>query len=122
MLIVCREHVSNGAGDPSDAYVSDRVQMMLREHHSYEEPLHSRAQCLAFLGSLFRPALRPPRRLTDVEVGALLLRRHVFVHIGAEEYASKWELLLLMLQKLYALGAGRIEPDNPDSLVHQVRQ
>lgn len=107
------------AGANTDAFVSDRVQTMLREHANYTEPLYSRDQCLSFLGALFRPALRPPRRLTDVEVGVLLLRRYVFVHIGAEEYAAKWELLLLMLQKVYALGAGRIEADNPDSLVHQ---
>ena len=29
------------------------------------------------------------------------------------------QVLVLMLQKLYALGAGRIASDNPDSLVHQ---
>ena len=32
---------------------------------------------------------------------------------------AKWELLVLMAQKLYALGAGRITADNPDSLVNQ---
>ena len=41
------------------------------------------------------------------------------MHLRAEDLAGKWELLVLMLQKLYSLGAGRTEPDNPDSLVHQ---
>ena len=106
-------------GDESDSYVSDRVQAILREHAAYAEPLHSREQNLACLGRLFRPALRPPARYTDVEVGQTLVRRHIFVHLGADDGPAKWELLMLMLQKLYALGAGRIEQDNPDSLVHQ---
>ena len=106
-------------GDNADSFVSDRLQHILREHAAFDEPLHSREQCLAFLGKLFRPALRPPARLLDAEVGSMLLRRHVFVHLAADDHSAKWELLLLMLQKLFALGAGRIEQDNPDSLVHQ---
>lgn len=107
------------AGDVSDSFVSDRLEKMLREHAAYVEPLYSRVQCLAFLGNLLRPALRAPARLSDTDLGELFLRRHVFVHLPAEDLSAKFELLVLMLQKLYALGAGRIEPDNPDSLVHQ---
>ena len=69
-------------GNEGDSYVSDRLQKILREHHtSYDVPLISRAQCLAFLGSRFRPLLRPPDRMTDVEAGELLIRRHIFVHL-----------------------------------------
>lgn len=106
-------------GDEADSYVSDRIQAILREHAAYEEPLHSSSQNLACLGRLFRPVLRPPARLTDLEVGQTLLRRFIFVHLPSDDPAAKWELLILMLQKLYALGSGRIEQDNPDSLVHQ---
>jgi len=109
-------------GDTSDDFVSDRVQAALQEHASYAEPLHTRAQCLAFLGARFRPVLRPPARLSDLEVGELLLRRHVLVHIDARDKDAsehKWEMLLFMLQKLYALAAGRVREDNPDSLVNQ---
>jgi DNA-directed RNA polymerase I subunit RPA2 len=49
----------------------------------------------------------------------MLFRRHLFVHLGADEGAAKWDLVVVMLQKLYALGAGRIKEDNPDSLVNQ---
>ena len=110
-------------GDASDDFVSDRMQSALREHADYKEPLHTCAQCLAFLGAKFRPVLRPPERLSDVEVGELLVRRHVLVHIAAigkdEGRPQKWELLLFMLQKVYAMAAGRVREDNPDSLVNQ---
>ena len=55
-------------------------------------------------------------------MGELLIRRHVLVHIEAsarEGHAQKWELLIFMLQKLYAMAAGRVREDNPDSLVNQ---
>ena len=52
-------------------------------------------------------------------MGELLIRRHLLVHLPADELPANWELLVLMLQKLYALGAGRIAEDNPDSLVYQ---
>ena len=66
--------------------------------------------------------LRPPARLGDLEVGELLIRRHVLVHIDARDKDAaehKWEMLVFMLQKLYALAAGRVREDNPDSLVSQ---
>ena len=101
-------------------YVSDRIQKMLREHHTaYDTPLLSQRQCLAFLGHRFRHLLRPSERTNAVEAGELLLRRHIFVHLPSDGLSSKWDLLVLMLQKLYALGARRISQDNPDSLVHQ---
>ena len=66
--------------------------------------------------------LRPPARLGDLEVGELLIRRHVLVHIDARDKDAaehKGEMLVFMLQKLYALAAGRVREDNPDSLVSQ---
>ena len=43
----------------------------------------------------------------------------MLVHLAAEAVDAKWELLLLMLQKLYALAAERCAEDSPDSLVNQ---
>ena len=106
-------------GDTSDSFVCDRLQLMLLEAARLPEALHTPDQCLSFLGARFRPILRPPARLTDAEVGRLLLRRHVLVHLAAEAVDAKWELLLLMLQKLYALAAERCAEDSPDSLVNQ---
>jgi len=107
-------------GDESDSYVADRLQKILSEHHSaYDPPLHSHEQCLAFLGSRFRGLLRPPDRMDDLQTGSLLLRRFILVHLPGDDHAAKWDMLVLMLQKLYALGSARIGEDNPDSLVNQ---
>ena len=52
-------------------------------------------------------------------MGELFLNRHILVHISAGDVHAKWELLLVMLQKTFALASGRIKEDNPDSLVNQ---
>jgi len=106
-------------GDYSDSYLSDRLITVLRDHPSSGMPLHSRIQCLAYLGSRFRPVMRAPAHLADVQVGELFLNRYILVHISMNDVHAKWELLLVMLQKTFALASGRIKEDNPDSLVNQ---
>jgi DNA-directed RNA polymerase I subunit RPA2 len=106
-----------GAG--SDSFVADRVLEALRENRDdFGEPLRTRHECLGFLGRRFRPVLRRPPWESDEDAGVVLLRRHVFIHLEhpteTGRGAAKWELLLLMLQRLYALAAGRVAQDNPD--------
>jgi len=111
-------------GDGDDSFVADRVLEALRENRDdFGEPLATRKHCLGFLGRQFRAMLRRPPWESDEQVGALLLRRQVFIHLQHREERdrgeAKWELLMLMLQRLYALAAGRVKEDNPDSLVCQ---
>ena len=80
--------------------------------------LHTRQQSLAYLGSHFRAvctaslavateltaraqALDAPASRSDADVGEQLLRDIVFVHLPAKH--DKFNLLVLMLRKLYAL-------------------
>lgn len=49
-------------------------------------------------------------------MGQQLLREFVFVHLSRP--TEKLNLLLAMLQKLYALVAGVCAEDNPDALTH----
>lgn len=51
-----------------------------------------------------------------LQVGQQLLRECIFIHL--ERPADKLNLLLAMLQKLYALVAGQCGEDNPDALTH----
>lgn len=55
-------------GDQDDSYVSDRLVTALREHAAFDEKLHTREQCVGFLGSRFRPVMRAPTRLSNVQV------------------------------------------------------
>ena len=41
----------------------------------------TRAECLAYLGALFRILLDLPERLSDVEAGHILLDRYIMVHL-----------------------------------------
>lgn len=106
-------------GESADDFVEDRVLAALQEHSAFGESLHSRAQCLAYLGTRFRVVLKLPASVTDMEAGEEVISRHVFTHLPPDDTSAKWELLLLLLQRLYALAAGRVAPDNPDSLVNQ---
>jgi hypothetical protein len=57
--------------------------------------------------------------LTDADVGEMLLRRYLFIHLDND--GDKFELLALMLRKLYAFVDGTVSEDNADSLMNQVR-
>ncbi len=56
---------------------------------------------------------QPP---TSLQAGMQLLREHVFIHL--EHPADKLNLLLAMLNKLFALASGECCEDNPDALTH----
>lgn len=109
------------AGDRSNTYLSDRVLMLLRDAKRYESALHSREAALAYLGARFKTVLDVPESFSDVQVGQNLLDRFVLVHLkpGAAGGRDKYNLLILMLRKLYAFVAGAILEDNADSLANQ---
>lgn len=106
-------------GDFEDAFVCDRVEVALRALRGLSEPVGTHAQCLAYLGRRFRSQLGVPDAadVSDEACGRLLIERQLLVHAHSND--AKWELLITMLQKLYALAAGRIAEDNADSLVNQ---
>ncbi|KAG0374389.1 MAG: hypothetical protein J3R72DRAFT_226730 [Linnemannia gamsii] len=102
-------------GDKENTFLTDRVELMLRSFKTYN--LHTREQCLAYLGDKFRVVMNFPEDYTDVEVGEGLLRKIVLVHLKSNR--DKFNLLIFMIRKVYALVAGECSPDNPDSPQHQ---
>lgn len=101
-------------GDTSNTFLSDRVELILQD--ATKQALHTRRAVLSYLGSRFRAVLDVPASLPDEAVGASLLRRFLFVHLNDD--ADKYELLLLMLRKLYAFVSGDAKPDNADALMN----
>ena len=93
--------------------------MLLREAKRYSSALHSRAAALAYLGSRFRAVLDMPASLSDGEAGQELLNRYVLVHIPRDAEREKFDVLVLMLRKLYAFVRGDVLEDNADSLANQ---
>lgn len=51
-----------------------------------------------------------------VQIGEIVLRNFVFVHL--EQPADKLQLLLAMMHKLYAMITRQCCDDNPDALIH----
>lgn len=104
------------AGDVGNTYLSDRIFMLLRDAKRLGDVLSSRESALAYLGGRFRMVLDVPESWTDVQVGQALLDRYILVHLNPSETRDKFNLLLLMLRKLYAFVAGSVTEDNADAL------
>ncbi|KAF9584296.1 DNA-directed RNA polymerase I subunit rpa2 [Lunasporangiospora selenospora] len=102
-------------GDMGNTFLTDRVELMLRSFKSYG--LYTREQCLAYLGDKFRIVMNFPEDFTDIEVGEGILRKIILVHL--KDNRDKFNLLIFMIRKVYALVAGECAPDNPDSPQHQ---
>eukprot|EP00898_Chlorokybus_atmophyticus_P006745 jgi/Chlat1/7071/Chrsp57S09118 len=107
---------SLGSSDPElDAavqYAMERAELLLQETQRLE--LYTRQHCLAYLGNRFRSVLEVPETKTDVAVGEQLLNDYIFVHLSQPH--DKFNLLIFMLRKLFALTSGAIAADNGDAL------
>lgn len=96
------------------SFVSERAELLLRQTMRYG--LRTRAQCLEYLGSMFRVALDVPQSKSDYDTGEYLLRTLCFVHL--ESGVDKAGLAMQMILKLYALANSQCCEDNPDAPTH----
>ncbi|KAJ2105548.1 hypothetical protein GGI16_002306, partial [Coemansia sp. S142-1] len=69
-------------GDAENIFVRDRVELLLRAGKEYA--VHTRDQALAYLGDKFRVVMFAPEDATNIEIGKLLLRRMVMVHLDTD--------------------------------------
>lgn len=104
-------------GDNTNTFLVERVQLMLSERQG--EQLYSREQCLRYLGSKFKVVMNVSADLPDDQVGLVLLERLFFVHLDADDARGKFDVLVLMIRKLYHLVAGDCTADNADSAMNQ---
>lgn len=107
------------AGDAGNTYLSDRLLMLLRDAKQYGAALHSQAAALEHLGARFRSVMDAVDGVSDRGVGQALLDGFVLVHLPPDAPRDKFNLLVLMLRKLYAFVSGVVTEDNADSLVNQ---
>lgn len=98
--------------DTSNTFLKDRAEMMIRQGNT--TPHRTRASIMEHLGQSFRLMLRPEESESNTLVAEQLLNDYMFVHTTKD--AEKFDVLVLMVQKLYALVAGKIDPENPDAL------
>jgi len=96
--------------------IGDRVELLITEGKRYHT-LTRKEEYLAYLGGRFRTILEVGEDLTDQEVGTIFLRDYILVHLN--DNVAKFDILCVMLEKLYALVSGAISPDNLDSAMNQ---
>lgn len=106
----------------SKQFAIDRVEMLLRAYKVYR--MQGRTKTRAYLGSKFRSVLGFATMTTDEEAGTEFLRKIVLPHLGAynvteSQDSDKFNMLLFMLKKLYALVEGECAADNPDAVSNQ---
>ncbi|KAH7653427.1 DNA-directed RNA polymerase I subunit RPA2 protein [Dioscorea alata] len=93
----------------------ERAQIILDEVRALS--LLTRSQCLEHIGEFFQPAIYGFETEAHSVVAEAVLRDYIFVHL-ANNY-DKFNLLIFMLQKLFALVDQTAAPDNPDALQNQ---
>ncbi|WOL19443.1 DNA-directed RNA polymerase I subunit 2 [Canna indica] len=92
--------------------IGERAQIILGE--ARDLTLLTRSQCLKHIGEYFRPAMDGLEAESHTTVAEAVLRGYIFVHLTSNH--DKFNLLIFMLQKLFALVDQTSAPDNPDAL------
>eukprot|EP00946_MAST-07B_sp_MAST-7B-sp1_P004714 g4714.t1 len=100
-------------------FIADRVELML--HDNKRHGLRTCEQHLAYIGSRFRIGIQGLSKTnnSDAEFGRHVIRRFILVHLGENAVSAKFDLLILMLRKLYSFASGACCADNPDSPMNQ---
>ena len=100
-------------------FIADRVELML--HDNKRHGLSTCEQHLAYIGARFRIGLQGLAKSinSDADIGRHMLSRFVLVHLGESAVSAKFDLLILMLRKLYAFASEACCADNPDSPMNQ---
>jgi len=96
--------------------IGDRVELLITEGKRYYN-LNWKEDYLSYLGEKFRAILEVGDDMSNEEVGSVFLRDHILVHLN--DNAAKFDMLCVMMEKLYGLANGLISPDNLDSIMNQ---
>jgi DNA-directed RNA polymerase I subunit RPA2 len=104
-------------GNSEDQLTSNtnRVEVLIKDARRFS--VFSQEQALAFVGNKFRVTLNIPAYLTDKQAGEQLIKEHLFVQV--DDFSDKFFFLTFLIEKLYALAAGDILPENLDALCCQ---
>ncbi|CAA6655692.1 unnamed protein product [Spirodela intermedia] len=115
-LTTCyKEKYHRERGAVGTQLIGERAKIILDEMKGLS--LFTRSQCLHHIGNSFRPVMGGMETESYSVVGDAVLRDYIFVHLSSNH--DKFNLLIFMLQKLFALVDSTAAPDNPDALVNQ---
>ena len=103
-------------GNFNQRQISDRVEAILAVGKDLN--IYDSEQSKALIGSRFRVVLAGvTSEMSDIDAGDLFLTKYICIHTN--NYDSKFDTLVLMIDKLYAAVADEIELDNLDSVAMQ---
>ncbi|XP_046846262.1 DNA-directed RNA polymerase I subunit RPA2-like [Xenia sp. Carnegie-2017] len=102
-------------GEETNIFLKDCVATMLRQVQDKE--LTSRTKILKYFGERFRVKFSLPECYTDIFVAKFLIRKCICIHL--ESHVDKFNLLVFMIKKLYALAMEKCAPESADSLMNQ---
>jgi DNA-directed RNA polymerase I subunit RPA2 len=105
-------------GNNKNSKLRECVEVLIAEGKSYS--FSRRSQYLELLGSRFRDLLGfTENEMTDEEVGQVFIRDYILIHLN--DNTEKFNMLCVLIEKLYLLAFGEIKPDNMDSpLNHEI--
>jgi DNA-directed RNA polymerase I subunit RPA2 len=106
-------------GNLKNTKLRECVEVILAEGKQYS--FSRQGQYLELLGSRFRDliGIGGDKNYTDEECGQIFLKEYIMVHL--EDNTDKFNMLCVLIEKLYLLSFGEIKPDNMDSpLNHEI--
>ncbi|KYR02629.1 RNA polymerase I [Tieghemostelium lacteum] len=104
-------------GDNENTFLTDRVELSLREQKINN--INRQEEVLDYIGARFRLKSGFPEYFTNRQIAEHYIDNYIFVHLP--NYKDKFNLLILMIQKMYSLVSGKSGPDNIDSAAfHEV--
>eukprot|EP01129_Flabellula_baltica_P016071 TRINITY_DN8407_c0_g1_i1.p1 TRINITY_DN8407_c0_g1~~TRINITY_DN8407_c0_g1_i1.p1 ORF type:complete len:1031 (-),score=239.80 TRINITY_DN8407_c0_g1_i1:20-3112(-) len=102
-------------GDYGNHNITDRAERFLEESKAL--PCYKKVQCLAHIGSRVRSVVRlPSESYTDIQAGEYFLNKFIAIHLDNNQ--EKFELLIFMIRKVYALLSEEVNEDNSDSIAN----
>ncbi|XP_057292980.1 DNA-directed RNA polymerase I subunit RPA2-like isoform X4 [Hydractinia symbiolongicarpus] len=102
-------------GREENVFFKDAVTNMLRSLHI--DNLLNQNAVLKYIGERFRIKVNLPEWTTDEEVAMFLFRNCVLVHLTKN--IDKFNLLVYMMQKLFALANDKCASETPDNPMNQ---
>ncbi|XP_068081790.1 DNA-directed RNA polymerase I subunit RPA2 isoform X2 [Anabrus simplex] len=103
-------------GFEEDEYYKGCVREMLTACHA--NGLHTVADIKTYIGKTFRAKLTDlPPHYTDADVCDYLIRRCVLIHL--DNSSEKFNLLVMMVQKLYSFVQGKCRVESVDTVMSQ---
>ncbi|KAG1649768.1 DNA-directed RNA polymerase I subunit RPA2 [Nymphon striatum] len=102
-------------GNENNSYLQRCIANMLRQ--AQDEGIHNQKDAKKYIGERFRIKLDIPPWYTDSEVTDLLFRHCICVHLTAA--VDKFNILVVMTRKLFAVAKGECAVESADSVMNQ---